>query len=57
MQPSFTNDLDQGKVDVVVINTKDQTVEVTTSRADGSRQYSVNYTDPAHHRAPRPVPP
>jgi cell division protease FtsH len=39
---SFINQLDQGKVSQVVINTKDQTVQVTTTNG---QKYSVNYPD------------
>ena len=46
---SFTNDVVNGKVDSVVMNVKDQTMEVTlVADADGKQaQYSVAYTDPA----------
>jgi cell division protease FtsH len=46
---SFTNDVVNGKVDSVVMNVKDQTMEVTlVADADGQQtQYSVAYTDPA----------
>ncbi len=39
---SFVSQLDQGKVQSVVINTKDQTVQVTTTNG---QKYSVNYPD------------
>jgi cell division protease FtsH len=39
---SFVSQLDQGKVSQVVINTKDQTVQVTTTNG---QKYSVNYPD------------
>ena len=46
---SFTNDVVNGKVDSVVMNVKDQTMEVTlVADAEGNKaQYSVAYTDPA----------
>jgi cell division protease FtsH len=39
---SFVNQLDSGKVQAVVINTKDQTVQVATT---SGQKYSVNYPD------------
>ncbi|HJW76222.1 MAG TPA: ATP-dependent metallopeptidase FtsH/Yme1/Tma family protein, partial [Thermoleophilia bacterium] len=39
---SFVSQLDQGKVETAVINTKDQTVQVTTTNG---QKYSVNYPD------------
>ena len=49
VQASFTNDVVNGKVEPVVLNVKDQTMEVTLKPdADGKQaQYSVAYTDPA----------
>jgi hypothetical protein len=49
IKPSFTNDVVNGKVQSVVLNVKDQTMEVTLNE-DGegkSAKYSVAYTDPA----------
>jgi cell division protease FtsH len=47
--PSFTNDVINGRVSTVVMNTKDQVLEVTLAATDGGKptQYSVGYTDPA----------
>ena len=48
IQPSFTNDVVNGRVDSVVMNVKDQTMEVTLQPVDGkAQQYTVAYTDPA----------
>ncbi|MGE5228442.1 MAG: ATP-dependent zinc metalloprotease FtsH [Deltaproteobacteria bacterium] len=48
VQPSFTNDVVNGRVDAVVMNVKDQTMEVTLRPVDGkAQQYTVAYTDPA----------
>ncbi len=49
VQPSFTRDVVNGKVSSVVLNVKDQTMEVTLQEdAEGkSAQYGVAYTDPA----------
>jgi cell division protease FtsH len=48
VQPSFTNDVVNGRVDAVVMNVKDQTMEVTLQPVDGKApQYTVAYTDPA----------
>ncbi len=47
--PSFTNDVINGKVQTVVMNTKDQVLQVTLKAPAGGKetQYSVGYTDPA----------
>ena len=48
VQPSFANDVVNGKVESVVLNVKDQTMEVTLKPVDGKQQaYTVAYTDPA----------
>ena len=48
VQPSFTSDVVNGRVDAVVMNVKDQTMEVTLQPVDGkAQQYTVAYTDPA----------
>jgi cell division protease FtsH len=48
VQPSFTNDVVNGRVESVVMNVKDQTMEVTLRPVDGKQQqYTVAYTDPA----------
>ena len=48
VQPSFTSDVVNGRVDSVVMNVKDQTMEVTLQPVDGkAQQYTVAYTDPA----------
>ena len=49
VQPSFTNDVVNGRVDSAVLNVKDQTIEVTLkAEAEGEKtQYSVAYTDSA----------
>jgi cell division protease FtsH len=46
--PSFTKDVVNGNVESVVMNVKDQTLEVTLKKVDGKQQqYSVAYSDPA----------
>jgi len=47
--PSFTNDVINGKVASVVMNTKDQVLDVTLVAPEGGKaqQYTVGYTDPA----------
>ena len=47
--PNFTNDVINGRVSAVVMNTKDQVLQVTLAATDGGKatQYSVGYTDPA----------
>ncbi len=48
VQPSFANDVVNGKVESVVLNVKDQTMEVTLKPVNGEQQaYTVAYTDPA----------
>ncbi len=48
VQPSFANDVVNGRVDSVVLNVKDQTMEVTLKPVNGKQEaYSVAYTDPA----------
>ncbi len=49
VQPSFANDVVNGQVASVVMNVKDQTMEVTLKEdAEGNQtQYTVAYTDPA----------
>ena len=49
VQPSFTNDVINGKVANAVLNVKDQTLAVTLKKdASGKQaQYTVAYTDPA----------
>jgi len=49
VQPSFTNNVINGEVANVVMNVKDQTMEVTLKEdAEGAqKQYTVAYTDPA----------
>ena len=48
VQPSFTQDVVNGNVESVVMNVKDQTMEVTLKPVDGKQQqYTVAYTDPA----------
>ncbi len=48
VQPSFTSDVVNGRVAAVVMNVKDQTMEVTLQPVDGkAQQYTVAYTDPA----------
>ena len=57
--PSFTNDVINGRVQAVVMNTKDQSLTVTLKPAEGGKatQYTVGYTDPAiTTRAAQPVP-
>ncbi len=46
--PSFTNDLINGKVASVVMNTKDQVLDVTLVAPEGSKatQYTVGFADP-----------
>ena len=47
--PSFTNDVINGRVQTVVMNTKDQVLTVTLKAPEGGKeaQYAVGYTDPA----------
>ena len=47
--PSFTNDVVNGRVQTVVMNTKDQSLTVTLKATEGGKatQYTVGYTDPA----------
>jgi cell division protease FtsH len=49
IQPSFTQDVVNGNVQGVVMNVKDQTMEVTLNPVGDKapQQYSVAYTDPA----------
>jgi cell division protease FtsH len=48
VQPSFANDVVNGRVESVVLNVKDQTMEVTLKPVNGKQQaYTVAYTDPA----------
>jgi cell division protease FtsH len=49
VQASFTKDVVNGKVEQVVLNVKDQTMEVTLKPDSAGKraQYSVAYTDPA----------
>jgi cell division protease FtsH len=49
VQASFTQDVVNGRVEQVVLNVKDQTMEVTLKpdAAGKQAQYSVAYTDPA----------
>ncbi len=49
IQPSFTQDVVNGNVQGVVMNVKDQTMEVTLKPVNdkASQTYSVAYTDPA----------
>ena len=47
IQPSFTQDVVNGNVESVVMNVKDQTMEVTLKPVDGKQQqYGVAYADP-----------
>ncbi len=43
--PSFVNDLQNGRVQQVVMNTKDQTLQVTQTAAGGGLKYKVTYPD------------
>src|SRR5665811_74420 len=47
--PSFTNEVINGQVQTVVMNTKDQLLQVTLKAPAGGKatQYTVGYTDPA----------
>jgi cell division protease FtsH len=47
IQPSFTNDVVNGRVQKAVLNVKNQTIEVTLNPENGKQtQYSVAYSDP-----------